>query len=323
MAGLTNADVEAGLRALLNWRMVHQAAVDGSSSPAYRMNANTSRLVHQTYREDNRLKAFSASFSALIGERVPVAKQYAIGKLINRTREILRIESFTSARDHLMQNMTGELADSPDLYGVLGWLYSNQLPLESYFEPARKAFKRSQDLGSSKIDMFYHWLIMEKKIAELMIDEVWKAATTGDSVASQWKRCELVAEWGVQRCGASQLLCYWAGYAASREARAREYAQKFTYAQGAYARSKDWFERALNGPVTDVATVSRGSIYRGLVVTCEALGDLPELRRNLLEWFRFSGSSYHLQAEYRRMVYRNPSLRNIPELQKLLVVPVY
>ena len=323
IAGLTDADVEAGLRALLTWRMVNQATVDGSPSPAYRMNANTSRLVHQTYREDNRIKTFSASFSALNGERVPEAKKYAIGKVINRTKEIFSNHSFASARDHLLESMTGELADSPDLYGVLGWLYSNQQPLESYYEPATKAFDRSQALGSSKIDTYYHWLIMEKNVAESMIEIAQDIGLTNDTIAQQWKSCERVAEMGLRRCGTSQLFCYWAGYAASREAKAREYAQNFTYAQGAYARSKDWLEQALNGPVSDVATVPRGSIYRGLVLACDGLGNLPELRRNLLEWFRFSGPSPFLQTEYRRMVKRHPSLWDVPELRQLLSVPTF
>ena len=321
IAGLTDADVEAGLRELLNWRMVNQATMDGSPSPAYRMNANTSRLVHQTYRDDNRLKTFSASFSALSGERVPEAKKYAIGKVINRTKEIFR-NSFASARDYLEENMTGELADSPDLYGVLGWMYSNQQPLESYYDRATKAFERSHSLGSSKIDTYYHWLTMERNVAESMIEAAQEIGVTNDTIAQQWKSCEQVAELGVRRCGTSQLLCYWAGYAASREAKAREYAQNFTYAQGAYARSKDWFEQALTGPISDVATIPRGSIYRGLVLACEGLGDLPQLRRYLLEWFRFSGPSRYLQAEYHRMVKRHSSLWDT-ELRQLLAVPTY
>ena len=323
IAGLTDADVEAGLRALLTWRMVNQATIDGSPSPAYRMNANTSRLVHQTYRGDNRLRTFSASFSALSGERVPEAKKYAIGKVINRTKEEFRNDSFASARDYLQESMTGELADSPDLYGVLGWLYSNQQPLESFYDAAKKAFERSHALGSSKIDTYYHWLTMEKNVAESMIEIAQEIGLTDDGIAQQWKSCEGVAELGVRRCGISQLLCYWAGYAASREAKAREYARNFTYAQGAYARSKDWLKQALNGPVSDVATVPRGSIFRGLVLASEGLGDLPEQRRYLLEWFKFAGSSPYLQAEYRRLVKRHSSLWDVPELRQLLAVPTY
>ncbi len=245
IAGLTDADVETGLRALLTWRMVNQATIDGSPSPAYRMNANTSRLVHQTYRDDNRLKTFSTSFSALSGERVPEAKKFAIGKVINRTKEVFRNDSFASAKDYLRESMTGELADSPDLYGVLGWLYSSQQPLESYYESATEAFKRSHALGSSKVDTYYHWSTMEKNVAESMIEIAQEIGLTNDSIAQQWKSCEAVAELGVRRCGISQLLCYWAGYAASREAKAREYARNFTYAQGAYARSKDWLTQVL------------------------------------------------------------------------------
>ena len=323
IAGLTDADVEAGLRTLLNWRMVNQATMDGSHSPAYRMNANTSRLVHQTYRGDHRLTTFSASFKALSGERVPEAKKSAIGKVINGSRELLRTESFESARDHLVANMTGELADSPDLYGVLGWLYSNQQPLESYYEHAKNSFERSYALGSSKIDTYYHWLSMEKKMAEWMIEMAQEMGGTDDAIAQQWKTCERIADLGVQRCGTSQLLCYWAGYAASREAKTSEHAQNFAYAQGAYARSMEWFERALNGAVSDVATIHRGSIYRGLVLVSEGLANWSEIQRNLLEWFRFSGPNLYLETECRRMVKKYPDIREIPELRQLLAVPTY
>ena len=60
ITGFTDADSEAGLRALLQWRMVSQVAEDESSSPAYRMNSNTSRLVQQTFREDGRSKTYAA-----------------------------------------------------------------------------------------------------------------------------------------------------------------------------------------------------------------------------------------------------------------------
>ena len=254
---------------------------------------------------------------------MPEAKKFAIGKVINRTKEIFRNHSFTPARDYLTDNMTGELTDSPDLYGVLGWLYSNQQPLESHYESAREAFERSHALGSFKIDTYFHWLIMEKTIAESMVETARETGIGNDAIALQWKACEEIAELGISRCGVSQLLCYWARYAAGREAKAREHAQNFTYAQGAYARSKDWLVQALIGPVSDVATVPRGSLCRGLVLACEGLGDSAELRRNLLEWFRFSGpNSYVLQVEYRRLVGKDPSLRDVPELLPLLEVTV-
>ena len=106
----------------------------------------------------------------------------------------------------------------------------------------------------------------------------------GDEAAEQWKECEKIAEMGIGRCGTSQLLCYWAGYAASREAKARERAQGFTQAQGGYARSRDRFRKALIAPVSDAAPVAREAIYRGLTLALEGLGEADELQRTLLEW---------------------------------------
>ncbi len=319
IAGLTDSDVVAGLRELLNWRMVNMATVDGSSSPAYRMNANTSRLVQQTYRDDQRLTTFAASFKALSGERVPEAKRLAIGKIVNDTRERLNNNSFEAARDYMLEKMTGELADSPDLFGVLGWLYSNQQPLESNYKLARNAFQRSHDLGSSKIDTYYHWLMIEKNLAEYKIDMAQERGFTDEVIAQQWKNCEDVAELGIQRCGNSQLLCYWAGYAASREAKARERRQNFSYAQGAYTRSKNWYDQALEGALSDVATVNRGSIYRGLVLAFEGLGDQQKLLRTLKDWYAFSSSSQYLVTECRRLTQKFPDIRNDPQLHNLFV----
>ena len=162
IAGLTDQDSEAGLRALLGWRMVNQVREDDSASPAYRMNNNTSRLVQQTFRQDNRLKTYSAAFKALTGERVPEAKKRAIGHIIAETKKSVFNEQFEYAEGSLKASMTGELTDSPDLYGILGWLYT-KWSIQEHGASARTAFEQSHRLGSQKIDPYFHWFTMEKK----------------------------------------------------------------------------------------------------------------------------------------------------------------
>ena len=279
IAGLTDPDAEAGLRVLRDWKMVNQVTEDDSSSPAYRMNANTIRLVQQTFRDDNRLRTSKTAFSALTGERVPEMKRRAIGQIIARVTKLEFTEGFESAEEHLNDSMTGELTDSPDLYGVLGWLYSKQ-SVDQYGESARQAFDRSHRLGSSKVDTFYHWLTMEKNIAEAMITQAQEGSISNDAVAEQWKEVERIAEIGIDRCGASQVLCYWAGYAASREAKSRDLARQFAYAQGAYDRSMYRFNQALVSPMSDVSGVNKGQIYRGLTLACEGLGDEDQPERH-------------------------------------------
>ena len=316
IAGLTDSDAEEGLRQLLNWRMVNRVTEGDSSSPAYRMNTNTSRLVQQTFRDDNRLRTYAAAFKALTGERVPEAKKRAIGKIVNRTKELARTNSIQTAKEFLVDSMTGELTDSPDLYGVLGWLHAQE-PLEECATLAQKAFQHSHLLGSSKVDTYYHWALIEKNIAEWMITNAEEGTIANNDIAAQWKICEEKSELGIERCGPSQLLCYWAGYAASREAKARDRAQSFARAQGAYARSTHWFKRALDAPVSDVAPVHRGAIYRGLTLAFEGLDDELELRNTLLSWHRFSGSDPYFDAECRRLMSKYPSLNTVPAFDSI------
>ncbi len=317
IAGLTDSDSEAGLKALLQWRMVNQVAEDESPSPMYRMNSNTSRLVKQTFRDDNRSITYAAAYKALTGQRVPEAKKKAIGKVIYYTKELERKDGFAPALEHLTNNMKGELADSPDLYGVLGWLYSRQ-SLEEYEKQARDAFGRSHQLGSQKTDTYFHWAMMEKNIAEWMVTNAEEGAITNVAIASQWKECEKVAEMGIQRCGPSQLLCYWAGYAASRDAKAMERAQNFSYAEGAYTRSKEWFNKALTAPVSDVAHVTKGAIYRGLTLALEGLEDDTRLIKNISDWHFYSGNDPYIETEMSRLYYKSQTLRDSPEFVHLM-----
>ena len=300
IAGLTDEDSEAGLRELLRWRMVNSVTADSSSSPAYRMNNNTSRLVAQTFRDDNRLKAYVAAFKTLTGERVPEAKRRAIGRIISQTTELEFTEGFDSALQHLKENLVGELRESPDLYGVLGRLYSRQ-PSEELREEARKTFAQAHQLGASKTDSYYHWVMMEKSVAESMGGWSPEPLVGEERIVEQWRECERVAEMGISRCGTSQLLCYWAGYAAARGARALEHRQSFVQAQGAYARAKEWFRQALLAPVSDAAPVTRNGIYRGVTLALEGLGEEEELHQTLLAWGAYSPGDATLAREYRRI----------------------
>ena len=323
VAGLTDDDAQAGIGELLRWRMVNQVKEGDSESPVFRMNNNTSRLVQQPFRDDGRMKTFSAAFRALTGERVPEAKKIAIAKIVSRTMELVRTKSSQAAEEHLVGSMTGELADSPDLFGVLGRLRSERQPLNAHAQLARDAFERAHKLGSSKVDTYYHWALLERKLAESMIANATEMNITDNAIADQWKACEDVAVRGVERCGPSQPLFYFAGYGASREAKARSLAKSFLYAEGAYTRSIDWFNRALAAPVSDIAPIPRGLVYRGMTLTSEGLGDEDRLRRTLKLWHASSGSEHHFERECRRLLQKYPTLRTVPEFGPMWTRPLF
>ena len=212
IAGLTDEDTQAGLDGLLRWRMVSRRTDHGSSAPSYRMNPNTTRLAQQTFREDGRRETYSAAFRALTGERVPEAKRRAIAIIVAETQKRYRNEEIGVAKEFLESRMVGELKDSPDLYGILGWLCARGSDEESK-EEALNAFNKSHELGGRKEDTYFHWATMEKGRAK-------------------WKECEKVCEIGIARCGASQPLFYLAGYSASREAKKQSEHGNYTHSTG-------------------------------------------------------------------------------------------
>ena len=315
IAGLTDDDAEAGIRDLLNWRMVGQVKEDDSESPAYRMNRNTTRLVQQTFKDDHRMKTFQATFKALTGERVPEARKIAIGKVVRKATELVRQNAFGEAQRYVLENMTGELSESSDLYGVLGWIYSCQQPPGKVAAAAEDAFAMAHRLGSTKVDTYFHWSDFERKLAESMIENAADMAIPNETIAEQWEKCKEVAELGTERCGASQSLYYMMGYGASREAKAMNLANNFTYAEGAYRRSVAFFELALGAPVSDMTPISRGMIYRGLTLAHEGLDDEANVRRTLVLWYTVSGPDWNLIAEVKRLSLKFPSVRTIPEFQ--------
>lgn len=307
VAGLTDDDAETGIAELLRWRMVNHVKTD-NDRPIFQMNSNTIRLVEQTFKGDGRIRTYAAAFKTLTGVRVPEGKRIAIAKVVDRTKRLLK-NSFEDAEKCLQEAMTGELKDAADLAGVLGWLYSNQTPLEHYAAKAQAAFENSCSLGSTKVDTYYHWAEMERKLAEALTEKGRYEEVSEETIIEQWKCCEDVALKGLDRCGPSQPLFYLAGYAASRVAKASNRANKFTYAEGAWARAIDCFGKALSAPLSELAAVSKGVIYRGMTLAYEGVGNETELGRSLKSWHAVSGSSPYFQGDCRRLLRKHPNLR--------------
>ena len=316
IAGLTDEDALAGIDGLMKWRLIHRVVQDDSAEPAYRMNANTSRLVQQTFKGDHRLNVYSQAYRSLSGERVPEAKRRAVARAISETAAIEKHDGFERAVEHIRGKMTGELADSSDLYGILGWLHSKQGP--EHANDARDAFGRAHSLGAAKIDMYYHWGNMERRIAEDMIVDAQYGKVLNEEIATQWERCRAIAELGIDRCGPSQELCNLAGYAGSREGKSRTLANQFTRAQVAYEQARDRFRQALGAPISDVGNIRKTQIYRGLALTLVEIQQssperTEELTRVLTEWKAASGDftsgdSIVYHNEVTRLGQSNPDL---------------
>ena len=152
--------------------------------------------------------------------------------------------------------MTGELADAPDMHGALGWIYAQE---PSHSELARASFHAAHRLGTRKVDPYFHWTEMERRIAEQKVGGI-----PDRELLDLWQRATEVTEKGLGRCGDVDTLCSLSGYLKRREARTHERLNEFAPAQGAPA--------------------SRYQIYRGLSLAYAGLSDAEGLVRSINNW---------------------------------------
>lgn len=176
VAGLTDEDAELGVNNLLKWQLLYKSVRDEDSTPVFNINANTKRLTRNTFRDDRRLDSMTAAFGTLTGERIPEAKRRAIATAIAEAHRTLRTTGVDVAVNQLKTRMTGELADAPDLYGIAGWLYAQK---DEYVDLARESFRTAHRLGVRKVDPYFHWIEMERRIAEREVGRVQERELLG------------------------------------------------------------------------------------------------------------------------------------------------
>jgi hypothetical protein len=304
LAAVTDDDAEHAVNSLLDWRLVNRVPSAEESRPGFTMNSNTARLVHRTYGGEPRMDGFRSKFKALGSTKLPAARRAAIASAIGITRSLIIRGDAESAIAELKERMTGELTDSPDLYGALGWAYS-RLPTK-YLGEARTAFERAYELGNTKEDTYYHWAAMERHEAEVAVGQVPER-----ELLEAWRRCARVAELGTKICGATRALSQLAGYAHTREAKTLERLNEFMQAQGAYAEATDWLGKALTAPASPVKDIPRSVVYRGLAVCQEGTGDLEALRVTMTDWAQLSGGDDVFRREYSRLCQKFPELAEV------------
>ncbi len=305
VTGLTIDDCEAGAQELDSWHMATRALEYDNDMPVLRLNRNTGRLVEQTFRTDRRVRTYSDAFKALSGDRVPEAQKIMIGRVINRASDFVHQADYAAAAEYVHENMTGDLANSADLYSMLGRIHFRQSGAD-YIEEARKAFENAHRFGSKKIENYAYWAELERSVAEELSRSGSISTAGSEAIADQWKRVEDVCLQGISRCGSSQILYYWAGYGASREAKAKARVNNFAYAEASYKRAIDHFRRAKEAPVWDMENIPLGRIFRGIVIAQEGIGVPAEIIRVMQEWRSASGRDFWYEREAELLRARHP-----------------
>ena len=297
-SGLAREDISAGIESLKTKQLINEVWNDDSisreqlHSKAYRMNANTARLVRQTYFTDVRLlwEAIETRYKNYYSDRQSPAEKKAVDELIHHVTK--PSVSLQEGIDYLNEKMTGELKLAPDLHSMLGWLYSKRSP--NHYKEAIQAFNDAHHYGSKKIDAYYHWAGLEEQMAI-------SSKQDPQAIAKQWEKCVHVCRLGIERCGESRALSYKAGLAAYRQAGVWVSANEFKSSDSSYDLAIFFYRKSLGTPQYDRFPVADGAIYRGLVLALEGLGKFDEAVDEFYEWFKSRSDSDSLRREYHRM----------------------
>jgi hypothetical protein len=292
LAGVTDDDASHAVDSLLRWRLINRVPAADDAAPAFSMGLNTKRLVLKTFGSDERTERYRARFRTIGSSRVSAARSAATAMAIGLARSLVVRGDVDGAIAALDERMTGDLADSPDLLGALGWAYSRR-PNERARD-ARRTFARAYELGNTKEDTYVHWAVLELQLTEGSVNRA-----SDDALLAGWQEAARVAELGMKTSGMTKALCQLAGYARSREAKTLDRLSRFSEAERAYADSIAHFRRGLSAPGSATRDVSRDDLYRGLAICYQALNDHEQLAKIRAEWDavspdavqRFFGSS--------------------------------
>lgn len=283
IAGYTDDDVQQALNDLLAWRLLARSEVNAAGQPTFSCNRNTDRLVQKTYGQDPLYKSYYASFRSLAGSEMPAAMKRAVGGAIADANALVRRADYEAARDSLREAMSGELANSADLWGALGWVWSRTRSLEATIE-ARTAFQRSHSLGSRKEDTYFHWVQLERIVADELI-----SGGDDDALLRQWRVAFQVVTEGIRRCGETTSLCQIAAYLKTREGKTLERMNQFTPARTCFLEAVEWARKALELPRSTSREIARSQLHRTLVVALGGCGDHQKTAEAMNEWKREQG----------------------------------
>ena len=296
ISGFTDDDIQQAIQYLLRWRLINRVDVNANGQQTFSCNRNTSRLVLKTYGRDPIFDSYREAFRTLSGSTRPPALRRAVGSIISNARALVLRGDFDGAEESLRSSMTGDLANNADLWGALGWVLSRSRVSESIAE-ARDALRKSHRLGSRKEDTYFHWIAIERDIAEGLVNR-----SNDQELLKQWRAAERIAQLGIDRCGETPLLCQNAAYLKTREAKTLEHLNQFTSAQACFEQGAEWARRGLSASNPSFREVTKSQLYRTLVHALEGAGDPDETIEALMQWEEVVGSDdFELRKERDRL----------------------
>lgn len=297
IAGFVSDDIADAIRQLISCKLLNQDQTNEAGLPTFSCNRNTQRLVQITYGRDALYEAFQANVPrALSSQKIPRKLRAKIGIEIGQCAAKVRRGDFRGAEDGLRELIddedTDDFAENSDIWGALGWVLSRNKE-ERRVTETREAFQRSHHLGSRKEDTYFHWVELEREIAESLRKQA--SIRTSDlkkrmrQLLEQWKTASSVARLGIERCGETRSLCHLASELKRMEAHTLRELNQYTPAENCSWEAVVLAKKALSAPNPSSREVTRTQLYRSWIVALSECAEPDETIAALEDWGKAVG----------------------------------
>lgn len=248
----------------------------------FEINVNVRALVQETEGKSELYRAVEAAYKSVSGA-LPRVGRGDIGALIRQAVLLVKNGEEQHA-ETLLQRALDLHPNDPDLIGVLGFVYRRMQPPR--YTDARSCFARSHQLNNKTDEMHKHWARMEMDLRE-------------------WTKAAEAAEKGLQKRPNSKQLAYLAGVARGRLGQEMLSRAQRVSAEEEHRKALTHLSYAFAQPsiTQDDANIEPG-IYRGIALSCFALGDRSGVCSVFSRWLKEHPDDINASSEWERISLR-------------------
>lgn len=286
VTGLSENTVSSALQELQDIFLVPKPRlIEGEQR--YEVNINTKTLVKEVFGSRSQYKTIESSYRA-ISDTFQITVKGDVSAIL-RQASLLIGQGHYEQTERLLLNAIIQYSGESSLHSTIGRVFFLMYPTR--VTDARENFKRAEQLGYSRPDMYEYWASLE-------------------AAQGEWLQSAEIAERGLAVAGVDKVLLYLAGNArlmlarsslkhfSDRQAREEARSAKTHLENAVKLRSKDPRERS-----------AEPKAYQALVLTCELLNDNSTAKNYLDQWFHRYPNDPNVIAERTRLTNKR-NLRN-------------
>lgn len=305
VASLTEDDVMLGLDTLTSYSLAFLQGQDVEENPLFTLNQNTRRLAQRTYSRDPSISRYQVAFRGLANTPAPRMVATRIEQIKKRALHYKRLREYENAVSEVETAMVGDLEHHPELYGLIGYLYSTQ---ENHLNEARKAFRSAHQLGTNNPEIYHRWSRQEVDIGNRLAED----KGNGDEISTQWESCEEILFAAIEKCGEYDYFTGTLAYVLGRCGNYLKEINRFDLATNKFQLSLEWNRKTLRAITLDTASYNKKHTFIGLIEAYAGLEEYAGMEQVFREW------SLSPNVDREQLINRFDRLSRAPSFVRLL-----